>query len=154
MFGANNKSRTGVPATNKQPAARRYSSGAANWRDPVAGFALPASTFSRPSTGCKACKAICQVFVVIIAAAAFLAGLCGERLRAKLARQAWQKRRWRRGEGVVPFKTEAAPVTDPAEQLRLVMGAGLKNAASSHGRRLRFCTPPKGQSTLRTSSGV
>ena len=30
---------------------------------------------------------------VIIAAAAFLAGLCGERLRAKLARQAWQKRR-------------------------------------------------------------
>ena len=92
--------------------------------------------------------------VVIIAAAAFLAGLCGERLRAKLARQAWQKRRWRRGEGVVPFKTEAAPVTDPAEQLRLVMGAGLKNAAFSHGRRLTFCTPPKGQSTLRTSSGV
>ena len=35
-------------------------------------------------------------FVVIyIAAAAFLAGLCGERLRAKLARQAWRKRRWR-----------------------------------------------------------
>ena len=62
-------------------------------------------------------------FVVIIAAAAFLAGLCGERLRAKLARQAWQKRRWRRGEGGVPFKTGAAPVTDPAEQLRLVMGA-------------------------------
>jgi Protein of unknown function (DUF2726) len=57
-------------------------------------------------------------FVVIIAAAAFLAGLCGERLRAKLARQAWQKRRWRRGEGGVPF-----PVTGPAEQLRLVMGA-------------------------------
>jgi hypothetical protein len=53
-------------------------------------------------------------FVVIIAAAAFLAGLCGERLRAKLARQAWQKRR---------PKTGAAPVTDPAEQLRLVMGA-------------------------------
>ena len=62
-------------------------------------------------------------FVVIIAAAAFLAGLCGERLRAKLARQAWQKRRWRKGQGVVPFKTGAAPVTDPAEQLRLVMGA-------------------------------
>ena len=59
----------------------------------------------------------------LIAAAAFLAGLlCGERLRAKLARQAWQKRRWRRGEGGVP-KTGAAPVTDPAEQLRLVMGA-------------------------------
>jgi Protein of unknown function (DUF2726) len=55
------------------------------------------------------------LLVVTIAAAAFLAGLCGERLRAKLARQAWQKRR--------PFKMEAAPVTDPAEQLRLVMGA-------------------------------
>ena len=59
-------------------------------------------------------------FVVIIAAAAFLAGLYGERLRAKLARQSWQKRRWRRGEGGVS-KTGAAP--DPAEQLRLVMGA-------------------------------
>ena len=55
------------------------------------------------------------LLVVIIAAAAFLAGLCGERLRAKLARQAWQKRR--------PSKTGEAPVTDPAEQLRLVMGA-------------------------------
>ena len=77
-------------------------------------------------------------FVVIIAAAAFLAGLCGERLRAKLARQAWQKRRWRRGEGVpsrrvggevmegFPSRREAAPVTDPAEQLRLVMGAEFK----------------------------
>jgi hypothetical protein len=75
-------------------------------------------------------------FVVIIAVAACLAGLYGERLRAKLARQAWQKRHWRRGEGGVPFETGASPVTDPAEQLRLVMGASLKNAASSHGRRL------------------
>jgi hypothetical protein len=77
-------------------------------------------------------------FVIIVAAAAFLAGLCGERLRAELARQAWQKRRWRRGEGiafktpwrrgegVVPFKAGADPVTDPAEQLRLVMGADFK----------------------------
>jgi hypothetical protein len=56
--------------------------------------------------------------VVIIAVAAFLAGLCSERLRAELARQAWRKRRW--------SKTEAAPVTDPAEQLRLVMGARFK----------------------------
>jgi uncharacterized protein DUF2726 len=64
--------------------------------------------------------------VVIVAVAAFLAGLCCERLRAELARQAWQKRRWRRGEGVVPFKTGAAPVTDPAEQLRLVMSARFK----------------------------
>ena len=58
------------------------------------------------------------LLVVIIAAAAFLAGLCGERLRAKLARQAWQKRR--------PSKTGAAPATDPAEQLRLVMDAGFE----------------------------
>jgi hypothetical protein len=61
--------------------------------------------------------------VIVIAAAAFLAGLYGERLRAQLARQAWQKRCWRRGEGGVSFKTGAAPVTDSAEQLRIVMGA-------------------------------
>jgi hypothetical protein len=72
--------------------------------------------------------------VLIIAVAAFLSGLCCERLRAELARRAWQKRRWRRGEarqkspwrrseGVVPFKTEASPVTEPAERLRLVMSA-------------------------------
>jgi Protein of unknown function (DUF2726) len=64
-----------------------------------------------------------DLFVVVIAAATFLAGLYGERLRAKLARQAWQRRRWRRGEGGVPFKTGASPVIDPAEQLRLVRGA-------------------------------
>ena len=74
-------------------------------------------------------------WMVIIAVAAFLAGLIGERLRAQLARQAWQKRRWRRGEGgpfkarwrrgegVFPFTKGPAPVTDSAEQLRLVMGA-------------------------------
>ena len=73
-------------------------------------------------------------WVVILAVAAFLAGLCGKRLRARPAPQAWQKRRWRtpqawrrrrwgRDEGVVPFKWEDAPVTDAAEQLRLVMGA-------------------------------
>jgi Protein of unknown function (DUF2726) len=56
------------------------------------------------------------LLVLIIAAAAFLAGLCGERLRAKLARQAWQKRR-------PSSQTGAAPVTDPAEQLCLVIGA-------------------------------
>ena len=64
-----------------------------------------------------------STFVVILAAAAFLAGLCGERLRAKLARQAWQKRHWRKVGG---SKTGAVPVTDPAEQLRLVMGAGFE----------------------------
>ena len=67
-------------------------------------------------------------FVVIIAAAAFLAGIIGERLRVELARHAWRKRRWRKAEGGVPFpfKTGAAPVIDPAEQLRLVMGASFK----------------------------
>jgi hypothetical protein len=64
-------------------------------------------------------------FVVIIAAAAFLAGLFGERLRAELARQAWQKKRWRKAERGVPFKAEAA-ITDPAEQLRVVMAASFK----------------------------
>jgi Protein of unknown function (DUF2726) len=65
-------------------------------------------------------------FVVIIAAVAFLAGLIGERLRAKLARQRWQKRRWGKGEGGVPFKTGPAPIIDPTEQLRLVMGASFR----------------------------
>ena len=41
-----NKSRTGVPATNKRPAARRNSPGAANLARPVAGSALP--VFHRP----------------------------------------------------------------------------------------------------------
>jgi hypothetical protein len=66
-----------------------------------------------------------ETSVVIVAAAAFLAGLLGERLRAELARQAW-KRRWRKGEGGVPFKAGSTPVTDPADQLRLVMGARFK----------------------------
>ena len=63
-----------------------------------------------------------QGMVFIIAAAAFLAGLYGERLRAKLSRQAWQRRRWS-GERRVSSKTGVTPITDPAEQLRLVMGA-------------------------------
>ena len=73
-------------------------------------------------------------WVVILAVAAFFAGLCGKRLRARPAPQArqeprwstpqsWRRRRWGRDEGVVPFKWEATSVTDAAEQLRLVMGA-------------------------------
>jgi hypothetical protein len=58
------------------------------------------------------------LFVVIIAAAAFLAGLCG-----RWRNQARQTSPWRRSEGVVSFKMEASPVTDPADQLRFVMGA-------------------------------
>ena len=107
------------------------------------------------------------VVIIAIAAVAFLAGrfskLSTRRtssgFRAELARQAWWKRRWRRdqawtSEGVVPFNPGVSPVTDPAEQLRFVWPRGLKNAASSHGRRLTFCMPPKGQLTRRTSSGV
>ena len=69
--------------------------------------------------------------VVIIAAAACLAGIIGERFRAELARQAWRKRRWRKVEVGVPLKTGAAPITDPAEQLRLVMGASFKKRPPS-----------------------
>src|SRR6516162_3560429 len=103
----NNKSRHGGSATNKCLQASP----------------APFETL----TGMYAMQTLqADLLVVVIAAAAFLAGLCGERLRAKLARQAWQKRRWRRSEGGVPFKTGASPVTDPAEQLRLVMGARFK----------------------------
>src|SRR5262249_23096507 len=78
----------------------------------------------RDPTGMYAMQTLqADLLVVVIAAPAFLAGLCGERLRAILARQAWQKRRWRRGEGGNPFKKGASPVTDPAEQLRIVMDA-------------------------------
>jgi hypothetical protein len=113
-------------------------------------YAVAASWFRKAAEqGYADAKRNPSTFVVIIAAAAFLAGLCGERLRAKLAhqrrwrrgteaspvtdpaeqlrfvmaRQAWQERRWRRGEGGAPFRTEATPVTDPAEQLRFVMAA-------------------------------
>ena len=79
--------------------------------------------FFETLTGSHAMQSSQASLVVIIAVAAFLAGLCGERLRAQLARQAWHKRRWRRRERRVPFKTGATPITDPAEQLRLVMGA-------------------------------
>ena len=79
--------------------------------------------FRDPQWEANTMQGLQGTLVVIIAVAAFLAGLCGERLRAKLAYQAWRKRRWRRGKWGVPFKTGAAPVTDPAEQLRLVIGA-------------------------------
>ena len=101
--------------------------------------------------------------VVIIAVAAFLAGLCGERLRAELARQAWHKRRWKRGghkrrwkrgEGGVASKTTRDPVADPAEQLRVVMGARFEKRRLLYVPKLRFCTPRKKQPELRTRSGV
>ena len=72
--------------------------------------------------------------LVGVAVTTFLAGLHFDRLRADLARQAWRKRRWgtpqpwrkrrwERGQAEVPSKTVEVPVTDAAEQLRLVMGA-------------------------------
>src|SRR5262249_58013893 len=89
------------------------------------------------------------LLMVIIAAAAFLAGLCGERLRAKLARQAWQKRRWRRGEGGVPL-----PVTDPAEQLRLVMDAKFEKCRllSRSEARVLYAAERETSAGLRTST--
>ena len=53
--------------------------------------------------------------VVIIAAAAFLAGLFCERLRAELARQAWQKRRWRKVEGA-RFPSRRQQLLSPTQQ--------------------------------------
>jgi hypothetical protein len=117
-----NKSRTGVPATNKRPAARRIPLALSTGETPLRGLRCRLQRFRGPQREANTMQGLQgnlpTFFVVIIATAAFLAGLCGERLRAKLARQAWQKRRWR-----VPFKAGVAPVTDPAEQLRLVMGA-------------------------------
>ena len=105
--------------------------------------------------------------VIIIAAAAFLAGLYRERLRARLARQAWHKRKagWRRGEGVpfkagwrrgegVPFKTGELQSLTQQNSFASSWVQSLKSAPFSHGQRLRSCTPPKGRSTLRTSTGV
>jgi len=66
-------------------------------------------------------------FPEVIAAVAFVVGVFGERLRAWLARQKWQKRRWTVVEGRGgPIKMGPTAVTDPAEQLRLVMGASFR----------------------------
>ena len=93
-------------------------------------------------------------FVVIIAAAAFLAGLFCERLRAELARQAWQKRRWRKVEGGFPSRTGTAHVTDPAEQLRVVMGARFKKTRLLSRSEAYVLYAAERAITLRTSSGV
>ena len=106
-----NKTRTEANASGAIPP------GVANLARPIEGSALPVFrdlTRSHTMQGLQGDLPI----VVIIAAAAFLAGLCGEQLRAGLARQAWQKSRW--------SKKGAVPVTDPAEQLRLVIGARFK----------------------------
>jgi hypothetical protein len=122
----------GLMYVNGQGVPQDYAAAVNWWRKAVEqGYAVAASWFRKTDE-----QGYPSTFVVIIAAAAFLAGLCCERLRAKLARQAepghvgahdpvipWQKRRWRRGEGGGPFKTEASPVTDPVEQLRYVMAS-------------------------------
>lgn len=65
-----------------------------------------------------------NVFVFLAVGVAFLAGLYGERLRARLARRKWRGRRAATEPRVAPFKRPAgAPVTDSADQLRLVMAA-------------------------------
>ena len=60
----------------------------------MANFMRRFETLNGKPTPCKACKATCQRSWS--AAAAFLAGLYVERLRAELARQAWQKKGWNR----------------------------------------------------------
>ena len=93
----NNKSRTRVPATIKRP-------------------------LNGKPTLCKACKAICQRF-----RGHYRRGRIPSRpLRRTPSREAGTssvaEEALEEGEGV-PSKTGEAPVTDPAEQLRLVMGA-------------------------------
>jgi hypothetical protein len=68
------------------------------------------------------------VFVFLMVAGAFLAGVYGERWRAIRARRLWQERRGtERGGLAVPVASSAArPVTDPFDQLRIVMDASFE----------------------------
>lgn len=62
-------------------------------------------------------------FIFLIVGVAFLVGLYGERWRARSARRKWQNRAAVQ-RGVTPFRRPAtAPVTDSADQLRVVMAA-------------------------------
>jgi len=67
-------------------------------------------------------------WIFVAVGAAFLAGLYGERWRARLARRRWQARHGGGAAAVTPLRPKAAapvagPVTDPADQLRVVMSA-------------------------------
>jgi hypothetical protein len=63
------------------------------------------------------------IFVFLMVAGAFLAGIYGERWRARTARRKWQGRRETTKQGtVVPITSSAAlSVTDSSDQLRIVM---------------------------------
>ncbi|HEY0646771.1 DUF2726 domain-containing protein [Phenylobacterium sp.] len=66
------------------------------------------------------------LYIFAIVAVAFLAGLYGERWRARRARRAWQTRRGggEAGSKVTPFKRPTeTQAPDAADQLRIVMGA-------------------------------
>jgi len=65
-----------------------------------------------------------NVFIFVAVGIAFLAGLYGERWRARLARRRWQARQGKAPGTITPLKRPvAAPVTDAADQLRVVMAA-------------------------------
>lgn len=68
------------------------------------------------------------VFVFLMVSGAFLAGVYGERWRTKRARRRWQERRGNgKGGLAAPITSSAAsPVTDPCDQLRIVMGASFE----------------------------
>lgn len=66
------------------------------------------------------------LYIFAIVAVAFLAGLYGERWRARRARRVWQARRGggEAGSKVTPFaRPTETRVPDAADQLRIVMGA-------------------------------
>jgi hypothetical protein len=64
-----------------------------------------------------------SIFIFWTVVAAFLAGLYGERWRAGRARRKWQSSK-KVGDQVLPFRTKAdAAITDPSDQLRVVMSA-------------------------------
>lgn len=66
-------------------------------------------------------------FIAVTVAAAFLAGLYGERWRARQARKAWWKTKRAKGDGSMQARrrpaTASPPKSDAADQLRVVMGA-------------------------------
>lgn len=64
------------------------------------------------------------VTVLVVAAVAVLVGVYGERFRAKLARRSWKARRHQHRGIIVPTNVSYdLPITDPSDQLRVVMSA-------------------------------
>jgi hypothetical protein len=68
------------------------------------------------------------VFVFLMVTGAFLAGVYGERWRARLARRQWQERRARQNRpwAAPTASSPTLSVVDPFDQLRIVTGATFK----------------------------